>query len=120
MNLTNDRVQRGHLFVPIAPNGLMMMMVVMMMMMMMLMMMMMMMTTTTMTTTTMVMMMTIDDDDGSLPEGRFKAGSLAFTPSGDKISEKVSRCLPHKQFFNSPSSCIVSTLKPLHSNIEEL
>jgi len=33
------------------------------------------------------------DDDGSLP----KAGSLAFTPPGDEISEVVSRCLPHRQ-----------------------
>jgi len=25
-----------------------------------------------------------------------KAGSLAFTPPGDEMSEMVSRCLPHR------------------------
>ena len=30
-----------------------------------------------------------------------KAGSLAFTPPGDEISEVVSRCLPHRQLWVS-------------------
>jgi len=28
-----------------------------------------------------------------------KAGSLAFTPPGDEMSEVVSRCLPHRQLW---------------------
>ena len=30
-----------------------------------------------------------------------KAGSLAFTPPGDEMSEVVSRCLPHRQLRNT-------------------
>ena len=30
-----------------------------------------------------------------------KAGSLAFTPPGDEMSEVASRCLPHRQLWVS-------------------
>jgi len=38
-----------------------------------------------------------DDDDGSLPER--KAGSLAFTPPGNEMSELVSCCLSHRHYY---------------------
>jgi len=33
-----------------------------------------------------------------------KAGSLAFTPPGNEMSEVVSRCFPHRQLWMSPRS----------------
>jgi len=37
-----------------------------------------------------------------------KAGSLAFTPPGDEISEVVSRCLRHRQIRVSNLSKVVT------------
>jgi len=37
-----------------------------------------------------------------------KAGSLAFTPPGDKMSEVVSSCLPHRQLRVSNLSKVAS------------
>ena len=46
-----------------------------------------------------------------------KAGSLAFTPPGDEMSEVVSRCLPHRQLWVSNLSKVGrSTRAPLSSN----
>jgi len=37
-----------------------------------------------------------------------KAGSLAFTPPGDEMTEVVSRCLPHRQLWVSNLSKVSS------------
>src|SRR6218665_646456 len=37
-----------------------------------------------------------------------KAGSLAFTPPGDEMSEVVSRCLPHRQLWVSNLSKVAT------------
>ena len=37
-----------------------------------------------------------------------KAGSLAFTPPGDEMSEVVSRCLPHRQLWVSNFSKVAT------------
>jgi len=37
-----------------------------------------------------------------------EAGSLAFTPAGDKMSEVVSRCLPHRQLGVSDLSKVAT------------
>src|SRR6218665_2872548 len=36
------------------------------------------------------------------------AGSLAFTPPGDEMSEEVSRCLPHRQLWVSNLSKVAT------------
>src|SRR6218665_2294056 len=45
-----------------------------------------------------------------------KAGSLAFTPSGDEISEVVSRCLPHRQLWVSNLSKVATQWREVDPN----
>src|SRR6218665_2488863 len=46
-----------------------------------------------------------------------KAGSLAFTPPGDEMSEVVSRCLPHRQLRVSNLSKVVTQWREVDSNL---
>src|SRR6218665_187496 len=45
-----------------------------------------------------------------------KAGSLAFTPPGDEMSEVVSRCLPHRQLWVSNLSKVAMQWREVDSN----
>src|SRR6218665_3672133 len=45
-----------------------------------------------------------------------KAGSLAFTPPGDGVSEVVSFCLPHRQLWMSNLSMVASQWLEVDSN----
>src|SRR6218665_3474669 len=45
-----------------------------------------------------------------------KAGSLAFTPPGDEMSEVVSRCLPHRQLWVSNLSKVATQWREVDSN----
>src|SRR6218665_217029 len=45
-----------------------------------------------------------------------KAGSLAFTPPGDEMSEMVSRCLPHRQLWVSNLSKVATQWREVDSN----
>ena len=51
-------------------------------------------------------------DDGSLP----KAGSWAFTPPGDEMSEVVSGCFPHRQLWMSNLSKVDTQWLEVNSN----
>jgi len=44
-----------------------------------------------------------------------KAGSLAFTPPGDEMSEVVSRCLPHRQLWVSNLSKVATQWREVDS-----
>jgi len=46
-----------------------------------------------------------------------KAGSLAFTPPGDEISEVVSRCLPRRQLRVSNLSKVATQWHEVNSNL---
>src|SRR6218665_3759028 len=46
-----------------------------------------------------------------------KAGSLAFTPPGDEMSEAVSRCLPHRQLWVSNLSKVTTQWLEVDSNL---
>src|SRR6218665_219414 len=46
-----------------------------------------------------------------------KAGSLAFTPPGDEMSEVVSRCLPHRQLWVSNLSKVATQWREVDSNL---
>ena len=46
-----------------------------------------------------------------------KAGSLDFTPTGDEMSEVVSRCLPHRQLWVSNLSKVVMQWLEVDSNL---
>src|SRR6218665_190033 len=45
-----------------------------------------------------------------------KAGSLAFTPPGDEMSEVVSHCLPHRQLWVSNLSKVATQWREVDSN----
>src|SRR6218665_4065111 len=45
-----------------------------------------------------------------------KAGSLAFTPPGDEMSEMVSRCLPHRQLSVSNLPEVTTQGRKVDSN----
>src|SRR6218665_2386820 len=45
-----------------------------------------------------------------------KAGSLAFMPPGDEMSEVVSRCLPHRQLWVSNLSQVATQRLEVDSN----
>ena len=45
-----------------------------------------------------------------------KAGSMAFTPPGDEMSEVVSRCLPHRQLWVSNLSKVSTQWHEVDSN----
>src|SRR6218665_2896882 len=45
-----------------------------------------------------------------------KAGSLAFTPPGDEMSEVVSRCLNHRQLWVSNLSKVATQWREVDSN----
>src|SRR6218665_1707890 len=46
-----------------------------------------------------------------------KAGSWAFTPPGDEMSEVVSRCLPHRQLWVSNLSKVATQWREVDSNL---
>src|SRR6218665_1328592 len=46
-----------------------------------------------------------------------KAGSLAFVPSGDEMSEAVSRCLPRRQSWVSNLSKVAMKWLEVYSNL---
>jgi len=46
-----------------------------------------------------------------------KAGSLAFTPPGDEMSEVVSRCLPHRQLWVRNLTKVATQWHEVDSNL---
>src|SRR6218665_736090 len=45
-----------------------------------------------------------------------RAGSLAFMPPGDEMSEVVSRCLPHRQLWVNNLSKVATQWREVDSN----